>query len=120
MEQLPPQVQHQAAQLQEAQQKAQALAKQKQQLEMKLKETERALEELSDMSEDTDIYKSVGGIMAKTDHADAKGELEDKKESQNLRLKQLERQEERVNKRVEELRAKVQDAMQQGGPGQAG
>lgn len=118
MEQLPPQAQEQIAQMQQAQQQVQALAKQKQQLEMNLKETEKALDEISEMSEETPMYKSIGGIMARTKKSDAKEELEDKRETLNLRIKQVERQEERVSKRLEELRAKVQDLLR--GPSSAG
>lgn len=88
------------------------LSRQKQQLEMTLKETERALEELSKVGEDTPLYKSIGGVMVKTDLSDAKDEQEDRRENLNLRIKQVERQEERVNKQLQELQAKVQDALQ--------
>lgn len=111
MEQLPPQVQEQLSQLQQLQKQVQTLARQKQQLEINSNEVERALEELSEMSEDAKIYKSVGGIMVNTDHPDAKGELEDRKETLNLRLQQVERQEERAKKRLQKLRAKIQDAL---------
>lgn len=120
MEQLPPQVQQQVAQLQQFQQQAQSLARQKQQLKINLKEVERALEELGNINEETTLYKSVGGIMLKTDLADAKEEQEDRRETLNLRIKQVERQEERINKKLEELQAKIQDAIQQQPSGKAG
>ena len=43
---MPPQVQNQIAQIQQVQQQAQALAQQKNQLEIMLKESDMALEEL--------------------------------------------------------------------------
>ncbi|MBS3815314.1 MAG: prefoldin subunit beta [Hadesarchaea archaeon] len=111
MENLPSNVQHQISQFQQTQQRAQALANQKRQLEVNLKETEQALEELKKLDEDSTIYKSVGGIMAETDSADAKDELEDKKETLNLRVKTVERQQERINDKLEKMRAKIQDAL---------
>lgn len=111
MEQLPPQVQHQVSQMQQAQQQAQALARQKQQMEINLRESERALDELSKMDEDTSLYKSIGGIMIGTNQSEAKEELEDRKETLTLQKKKIERREERVKKQLEELRGKVQDAL---------
>ncbi|KXA90578.1 prefoldin subunit beta [candidate division MSBL1 archaeon SCGC-AAA259I09] len=121
MEQLPPQIQEQAQQLQQVQQQVESLARQKQQLEINSQETERALEEISDIDKDTPIYKSIGGIMVKTDLSDAEEELKERQETLNLRIKQIERQEERSRKRLEKLRAKIQDALQgQGLSGNAG
>lgn len=121
MDQLPPQVQEQMSQLQQLQQQVQTLARQKQQLEMNENEVERALDELGGMSEDTSIYKSIGGIMAKTNHKDATEELEEKKESLNLRMQQIEKQKQRAEKKLSKLRGKVQDMLRGQQPsGEAG
>ncbi|KXB00273.1 prefoldin subunit beta [candidate division MSBL1 archaeon SCGC-AAA261G05] len=111
MEELPPQVQHQLTQFQQTQQRAQALATQRRQLEINLRETERALKELENLGEDATLYKSVGRIMAETNSSNAKEELEDRKETLDLRVKTVERQQERINKKMEEMRAKIQDAL---------
>ncbi len=121
MNQIPPQVQEQAEELQQVQQQVQSLAQQKQQLEMNKQETKRALEELDDVEEDTSIYKSVGGIMVKTDVDDAEEELQDKQDTLSLKLKQIEQQEEKAKERLQKLRTQIQDALQgQGLPGGAG
>ena len=118
MEQLPPEVQEKAQQLQEIQQQAQSLAQQKQQLEMDKQETKRALEELGDVEEDSSIYKSLGGVMVETDLEDAEEELQSKQETLSLRLKQVENQEEKAKKKLQELREEIQGSLQ--GQGLAG
>ncbi|NOR60259.1 MAG: prefoldin subunit beta, partial [Methanosarcinales archaeon] len=57
---LPPQVQNQLAQLQQVQQQAQALAQQKNQLEIMVKESDMALEELGKIDEDVTVFKNIG------------------------------------------------------------
>lgn len=120
MEELPPQIQHQLTQFQQTQQRAQALATQRKQLEANLRETERALEELEGLEEGATLYKGVGEIMAETSSSNAREELEDRKETLDLRVKTVERQQERLNKKMEEMRAKIQDALRgQGSPSEA-
>ncbi len=122
MEEMSPQLRHQVAQFQQIQQQAQALMAQKQQLELILKETEKALEELDKLQEDATVYKSVGSILVKADRAALKTELADDKEPLDLRIKTVERQEERVVTRLREMRDKLQEALKGKGPssGEAG
>jgi len=122
MEEMSPQLRHQVAQFQQIQQQAQALMAQKQQLELILKETEKAIEELDKLQEDAAVYKSVGSILVKADHAAVKKELTDDKETLDLRIKTIERQEERVVTRLREMRDKLQEALKTKGPpsGEAG
>jgi prefoldin beta subunit len=111
MEELPPQLRHQIAQFQQAQQQAQALTVQKQQLELALHETERALEELDKLEEGATVYKSVGGILIKAGRDDVKKELTERKETLDLRIKTVERQEGRILERLREMREKLQEAL---------
>lgn len=110
-EELPPQLRHQLAQFQQVQQQAQALGLQRQQLELAMRETERALEELGKVEEGAAVYKSVGGILIKANREELKRELTERKETLDLRIKTVERQEGRVIERLREMREKLQAAL---------
>lgn len=112
---LPPQVQHQLAQLQQVQQQAQALATQKAQVTSALNETEMALEELKKLEEDAVIYKNVGQLLIKSERDVVSNELAEKKETLELRARTLERQEERIQKRFQQLQEQLRSAIGGGG-----
>ncbi len=111
MEQLPPQLQHQLAQFQQLQQQAEAIATQRLQMELQLKEVTRALEEVQKLGEDAEVYKSVGNLLIKSEKGSVEAELKDRKETLELRINTLKRQEEKVTSRLKELQAKIQDAI---------
>jgi prefoldin beta subunit len=112
---LPKNVQHQIAQFQQMQQQAQAISMQKQSVELQIQETEKALEELKKAEEDSDIYKTAGNLLLKVKKDEITQELEDKLETLQLRDKTIKRQEERVMKRLQEMQASIQEAMQGSG-----
>jgi len=95
-------------QLQQLQAQLQALQGQKIQLESMLRENEDALEELNKAKDDEIIYKSVGEILVKSTKDDAIKELVDKKETMNIRKQTLDRQEERLQKRLTQLQEQIQ------------
>lgn len=111
MEKLSPQLRHQLAQFQQVQQQAQVLLSQRQQLELLLKETERALEELSKLSEDAVVYKSVGTLLVRSEKVKMQKDLAEQKEMFDLRVKTVERQEERAVQRLREMRDKIDEAL---------
>ena len=106
-EQLPPQVQMQLARLQDLQEQLRAIVLRKQQIELELREVERALKETEDLSNDVPIYKSVGALLFKTEREKVVKELGERKEELELRIKTLERQESRVKQQLEELRKSI-------------
>jgi prefoldin beta subunit len=110
MEQLSPQLQHQLAQFQQLQQQAEAIATQRLQMELQLKEVTRALEEVQKLGEDAEVYKSVGNLLIKSEKGNVEAELKERKETLELRINTLKRQEEKVTSRLKELQAKIQDA----------
>jgi prefoldin beta subunit len=115
--QIPPALQHQFMQLQQLQQRLEILVSQKNQLEMQMKEAERALAELENLPEDATVYKSIGAILVKSDRNKVKEELIDKKDTLEMRIKTIQRQEERTRKQFEESREKIQAALKSpGGP----
>jgi prefoldin beta subunit len=108
---LPPQIQNQLAQLQQVQQQAQALVAQKNQVEIMLKETEMALEELGKLNPDAIVYKSVGELLIKTERDETIESLKEKKDTLDLRLQTLTRQEERIQKRFTQLQEQLKQSL---------
>ncbi len=117
---LPPQVQHQLAQLQQVQQQAQAIFGQKTQVEMILRETERALEELEKLGDKVAVYKVIGELLIKSEKSATQVELAEKKETLDLRLKTLERQEKRIQKKFQELQEQLLPLLRKEGEKGAG
>jgi prefoldin beta subunit len=99
------QVQEELVRLQQLQQTLQAVASQKQQLEMDMSETDRALAELEK------VYKSVGNILIKADKEALLAELKEKKDLLNTRVTVLGRQEERTRERVKDMQEKLQEKL---------
>ena len=108
---LPPQVQEELARLQQLQQTLQAVVSQKQQLEMDMTETDRALTELEKVTGETPVYKSVGSILVKADKQTLLSELKEKKELLNTRVTVLGRQEERTRERLKDIQQKLQEKL---------
>ena len=111
-QELPPQVQNQLLQLQQLQQQAQMISAQKAQLTMELKEIELALKELEKVDDKATVFKSIGGILVKADKQQVVDELTEKKETLEVRIKTLERQEERIKKRFDEIQNKMKGFFQ--------
>ena len=110
---LPPQIQNQVAQIQQLQQQAQALLNQKGQMEMMLRENEAALKELEASDEAAVIYKSVGEVLFKADRTKMIEDLKEKKDVLDLRLKTLSKQEERIQKRFNQLQEQLKQSLGQ-------
>lgn len=117
MNELPPQIQNQLAQLQQIQQQAQAIMQQKSQVEMVLRETDRALEELKKTGDDAVVYQAAGELLIKSKKEDILKELEEKKDSLDVRLKSLSRQEERIQARFTQLQDQLKAALGKGPAG---
>ena len=116
MNEIPPQVQNQLAQLQQVQQQAQALMQQKSQVEMILHETERALEEIKKADESAVIYKAAGELLIKAKKDEVEKDLEEKKDSLEIRMKSLARQEERIQAKFQQLQDQIKQALGKGSP----
>ncbi|MDI6811024.1 MAG: prefoldin subunit beta [archaeon] len=108
---IPPQVQNLFAQLQQLKAQIEALGRQKMQVEALLRETENALEELEKVDENSLIYKNVGELLIKASKETVKEDLAEKKETYDLRVKTLERQEERAQKRYQQLQEQLREAL---------
>ena len=107
--------QNKLVQYQQIQQQMQYLGVQRYQLEVQLKESEKALEAVSKLKAGTPVFRSIGSLLVKVDDVAAlKKELTEKKESQELRVKTLERQEKQMRERHEELGATLEKAFSKG------
>jgi prefoldin beta subunit len=109
---LPPQIQEQLVRLQQLQQTLQSVVTQKQQLELELNETDKALSELEKSTDDTPVYKSVGSILVKSNRQVLMGELKERKELLTTRVTVLGKQEERTRERLKEVQEKLQERLQ--------
>jgi prefoldin beta subunit len=108
-EQIPPQVQNQLVRFQEQQEQYKALILRKQQFEMEAKEVEKALQESKNLADDAVIYKSVGILLFRSDKAKIVAELTEKKEELDIRVKTIERQEQRLKQQLEDLRKLIME-----------
>ncbi len=111
---LPPQIQEQLSRLQQLQQTLQAVATQKQQLEIEASETDKALSELEKMTDESVVYKSVGSLLLKSDRQTLLKELKERKELLGTRITVLGRQEDRTRERMKELQEKLQEKLRPG------
>jgi len=109
---LPPQLQEQLVRLQQMQQTLQSVAAQKQQLELELNETDKALSELDRSTDETPVYKSVGSILVKSNKQTLIGELKERKDLLTTRVTVLGKQEERTRERLKEMQEKLQERLQ--------
>jgi prefoldin beta subunit len=115
--QMSPKVQNQIQQLQQVQQQLQTVLSQKAQYEIEIRETRRADEELADLSADATVFQSVGTVMMQKPKEAVSASLKEKVESLELRVKQLERQEQMLQGRFEALQNQVKQALEGGGQG---
>ena len=111
-EEMSPQLRDQINRLQQFRVQLQMITQQRQQVEIRLKEIEEALEELNKTDEKTPIYKSIGAILVKTrGKEEVIKELKESKESLDLRKTTLDKQEGRTKEKLNELQSKVQNAL---------
>ncbi len=113
---VPAKLQNDLRQFQRLQQEIGLLAQQKAQFEVKLRETNRTTEELQSLNDDTPIYRSIGGLLVK---ASSKKEVEDKlseeKETLEVRLKAIERQEGHLRERYEAMQKELTEQIRAAG-----
>lgn len=91
-------------QLQILEQSLQQLLMQKQSFQAQLMEVESAQEGTKATDE---VYKIIGNILIKSKKADVEKELGEKKQMLDIRIKNIEKQEEATRERVKKLRQEV-------------
>jgi prefoldin beta subunit len=108
---LPPLLREQLARYDQTQQNLQAVLAQKQQVELELGETDKALEELAKATNSEAVYKFAGNLLVKVNKEDVTKELSEKKELANTRKMVLAKQETRFRETLKDLQAKIDDAV---------
>ena len=109
-----PEMQQQIRQLQEADQQARILLSQKYQFELQVKEMQRALDEL-DKDPKAEVHRVVGQILIKSDAKSTSAELKEKIEALEVRLKALEKQEDKLKEKAKSLQDRLQGVIPSAG-----
>lgn len=86
-----------------------SLGQQKQQMQMAVSTSSKALEEL-DKSKENSVYVAIGNILIQKEKKEVQKELKDQKETAELRLKTVEKQEENTLEKLNTLKAKLEAA----------
>jgi prefoldin beta subunit len=108
---LPPWLREQLARFEQIQQNLQAVLIQKQQVEMELAETEKALEELKKAVDTEQIYKYAGNLLIRVSKESILAELNEKKELGSTRSVVLQKQETRFRESLKEIQTKIDETM---------
>ena len=109
----PENVQEKLNLFQQMQQQVQALSQQASQIDMWINETERTVEEIKDSGKDTVLYRAIGSIMKKVEDIDKlRKELEEEKETMEIRNKSLKNQIEKINGELVEMQKKLAPVVQ--------
>lgn len=95
----------------QAQQNLQAVLVQKQQVEIELTETGKALEELGKASDSESIYKFAGNLLVKVRKDAVVRELNERQELANTRKMVLAKQEGRFRESLKDLQTKIDEAV---------
>jgi prefoldin beta subunit len=104
MDEMSPKLQNQIAQFQQLQQQLQGVLQQKYRMDAQLKESEA----------DTPVYKNVGALMIMVkDKESLIKELEDDKETTEVRVKSLDRQEKMFREKYQVMQEQISRALGQ-------
>src|SRR5919202_2625814 len=105
-EDLPPWIKEQVSRLHQIQQNLQAIMMKKQQIEQETSETDRVIEEIKKIDEDT-VSKRYNTLLVKAKREDILKELKEKKYVLNIRMEVIEKQEKRVSDNLKEVENKI-------------
>lgn len=115
MNEISPKLQNQIAQFQQLQQQLQSVLQQKFRMEAQLREAQMTIDELGKSAEDVAIYKNVGSLLIRaSDKASVLREVEDDKETLEVRIKTLDRQEKAMRDKYNSMQDQLSKALGQG------
>ncbi len=113
---IPAKIQNDLKQFQRLQAELQAVAQQRLQFDLKLRETTHTLEELKNIPADAPIYRPIGGLLVRAkDRAEVEGILGEEKETLEVRVKAVERQENHLKERYTTMQRELSEALQAAG-----
>lgn len=118
-QQVPPWLQEQIQQYQQAQQNLQVILMQKQQLDIERVESDKALDELKAADDERPVYKHAGTILIRSTKSALLDEIEERKTLAATRAQVLAKQEARLKEIMKEKEAQIQSMIQGGGAGAA-
>jgi prefoldin beta subunit len=115
MDDISPKLQNQIAQFQQVQQQLQQILNQKFRMEAQLKEMDLTIDELKKTPADSPVYKNVGALMIKVSDRDGLlKEIEDDKETAEVRVKSLDRQEKMLREKYAVMQDQISKAIGSG------
>ncbi|MDR3222434.1 MAG: prefoldin subunit beta [Methanobrevibacter sp.] len=112
---IPQKIQSQINNFQKLQQQAQAVAVQKQNIEIQIQESQTAFEELEKVDPNATVYKTAGGLLIEVKQDEMTEELKERIETLKLREKTVSRQEEKVLSKLQEMQTTIQESMKESG-----
>ncbi|MGC8496523.1 MAG: prefoldin subunit beta [Thermoplasmata archaeon] len=108
---LSPYLQEKLKQAQNLQQQLESTLAQKYQYDVKIKELAKTIEELSKIKDDSKIYKNVGAILIEVkDRAILLKELQDEKETLEVRSRTMEKQQKLLEDKYKDIQAEFAKA----------
>jgi len=111
-----PKLQNDLKQFQRLQQDLSTVAQQRLQIDLKLREVTHTLEELKGVAEDAAIYRPIGGLLVKAQNRkEVEDLLTEEKETLEVRLKAMERQETHLKERYSTMQKELSEALQAAG-----
>lgn len=113
---LPAKLQNDIKQFQRLQQDLSTIGQQRLQLDLKLREVVHTLEELKTLPEDASIFRPIGSLLVKAkSRADVESLLTEEKETLEVRVKAVERQETHLKERYSSMQRELSQALQAAG-----
>jgi prefoldin beta subunit len=113
MDNIPPKVQNQIAQFQQLTQQIQMVTTQKIQLEAQVRELDRTIQELEKVTDDSAVFKNVGSLLIQVkDRLTLVTELKEQKETAEVRVKTIDRQDKHLRERHKSLQDQITQALQ--------
>jgi len=113
---LPAKLQNDIRQFQRLQQELAAVQQQRLQVDLKLREVSHTLEELKALPEDVVVYRPIGGLLVRAkNRKEVEDLLTEDKETSEVRLKAVERQENHLKERYTTMQQDLSQALQTAG-----
>jgi prefoldin beta subunit len=113
---LPAKLQNDIRQFQRLQQELGAVQQQRMQVDLKLREVTHTLEELKTLPEDVVVYRPIGGLLVRAkNRKEVEDLLTEEKETAEVRLKAVERQENHLKERYTSMQQELTQALQNAG-----
>lgn len=113
---LPAKLQNDIRQFQRLQQELGAVQQQRMQVDLKVREVTHTLEELRTLPEDVVVYRPIGGLLVRAkNRKEVEDLLTEEKETAEVRLKAVERQENHLKERYTSMQQDLSQALQAAG-----